>query len=61
VIPRLTTVRPPLADMTALFACMVPRLLSGQQPETARAEAATERVVRGQQRASAGDGVSRRT
>ena len=46
VTPRLTTVRTPLADMTALAARMVLRLLSGEQPETTRVEVATELVVR---------------
>jgi LacI family transcriptional regulator len=46
VTPRLMTVRTPLADMTVLAARMVLRLLSGQQPETIRAEVATELVVR---------------
>ncbi|MET9462754.1 substrate-binding domain-containing protein [Streptomyces canus] len=46
VTPRLTTVRTPLADMTALAARMVLRLLSGEHPETTRVEVATELVVR---------------
>ncbi|MFJ9582732.1 substrate-binding domain-containing protein [Streptomyces acidicola] len=46
VTPRLTTIRTPLADMTALAARMVLRLLSGEQPETTRVEVATELVVR---------------
>ncbi|MCX5054730.1 MULTISPECIES: LacI family DNA-binding transcriptional regulator [unclassified Streptomyces] len=46
VTPRLTTMRTPIADMTALAARMVLRLLSGQEPETTRVEVATELVVR---------------
>ncbi|WP_405765211.1 substrate-binding domain-containing protein [Streptomyces sp. NBC_01538] len=46
VTPRLTTVRTPLADMTALSARMVLRLLSGEQPETTRVEVVTRLVVR---------------
>lgn len=46
VTPRLTTVRTPLADMTALAARMVLRLLSGEQSETTRVEVATQLVVR---------------
>lgn len=46
VTPRLTTVRTPLADMTALAARMVLQLIAGEQPETTRVEVATELVVR---------------
>ncbi|MDQ0605064.1 hypothetical protein QF037_009409 [Streptomyces canus] len=46
VTPRPATVRTPLADMTVRAACMVPRLLSGQQPETAQVEVTIELVVR---------------
>lgn len=46
VTPRLTTVRTPLADMTALAARMVLRLLSGECPEATRVEVAIEPVIR---------------
>jgi DNA-binding LacI/PurR family transcriptional regulator len=46
VTPRLTTVRTPLAEMAALAARMVLRLLGGEQPETTRVEVAVELVVR---------------
>ncbi|MEH0550825.1 substrate-binding domain-containing protein [Streptomyces sp. B21-101] len=61
VHPRLTTVRTPLADMTARATCTVPLLLSGQQPETAQAEVTIELVVRDSSGPPAGDGASRRT
>jgi DNA-binding LacI/PurR family transcriptional regulator len=46
VTPRLTTVRIPLADMTALAARMVLQLLADQTPQTLRVEVATELIVR---------------
>lgn len=46
VTPRLTTVRTPLAEMTALAARMVLQLIAGDKPETTRVEVATELVVR---------------
>jgi hypothetical protein len=57
VTPRLTTVRTPLADMTALAARMVLRLLSGEQPETTRVEVATEMADAVMFRTPSGDAV----
>ncbi|GAA1360672.1 LacI family DNA-binding transcriptional regulator [Streptomyces beijiangensis] len=46
VTPRLTTVRTPLAEMTALAARMVLDLIAGETPATTRVEVATELIVR---------------
>ncbi|MEV0090876.1 LacI family DNA-binding transcriptional regulator [Streptomyces sp. NPDC050738] len=46
VTPRLTTVRTPLAEMTALAARMVLQLIAGESPPTTRVEVATELIVR---------------
>ncbi|WP_329125697.1 LacI family DNA-binding transcriptional regulator [Streptomyces sp. NBC_01465] len=46
VTPRLTTVRTPLAEMTALAARMVLQLIAGETPPTTRVEVATELIVR---------------
>ena len=44
--PKLTTVRQPLADMTALAARMVLQLLDGEQPDIHQVELATRLVIR---------------
>jgi DNA-binding LacI/PurR family transcriptional regulator len=44
--PPLTTVRQPLADMAAMAARMLVRLVNGERPETLRVELATTLVVR---------------
>lgn len=46
VTPRLTTVRTPLADMSALAARMVLQLLDGEQPPSTRVEVASELLPR---------------
>jgi len=44
--PKLTTVRQPLADMSALAARMILKLLDGEQPEIHQVQLATRLVVR---------------
>lgn len=46
VTPRLTTVRQPLAEMTAVAARMVLQRIAGEELETMRVELATKLVVR---------------
>ncbi|MFI6299748.1 LacI family DNA-binding transcriptional regulator [Nonomuraea sp. NPDC050790] len=46
VTPRLTTVRQPLSEMTAMAARMVLQLLAGEELETMRVELVTKLVIR---------------
>jgi LacI family transcriptional regulator len=46
VVPRLTTVRQPLAEMAAMAARMVLRMSAGERIDSPRVELATRLVVR---------------
>jgi LacI family transcriptional regulator len=46
VVPRLTTVRQPLAEMAAMAARMVLRMSGGERIDSPRVELATRLVVR---------------